>query len=61
MGAQTTSVVVTEGYAVHVDGVQHTGGAEVHVDHDTAQRWIRHGWVSLVPAKTSRSRARKEQ
>ncbi|WP_432492140.1 hypothetical protein [Kineococcus gypseus] len=52
---------MTEGYAVHVDGVQHTGGAEVHVDHDTAQRWIRHGWVSLVPAKTSRSRARKEQ
>lgn len=39
------TVQVVDGWAVH-DGTRHrTGGEQVDVDPDTAERWVAAGWV----------------
>jgi hypothetical protein len=43
--SSTTSVVVSAGWAVYLDGQQHHDGAELDVDPDTAAQWLAAGWA----------------
>lgn len=43
------AVIVADGYAVSVGGVQHPGGSRVELDRATADRYLSRGWVQ--PAK----------
>jgi len=48
--AGVVKVKVSEGWAVAVDGKQHSGGTEVEVPADLAEEWTAAGWVQPVKA-----------
>lgn len=52
----STTVKVTAGYLVVVDGEQRSGGEVVEVDDDLAATWLRRGWVEPAPRPAARRR-----
>lgn len=53
----TTTVTVTDGWAVFHNGQQHNGGTVLDVDAATAAHWTANGWATVGPPPT-KGRAR---
>jgi hypothetical protein len=45
---EPVALVVADGWSVFVDGQQRSAGDTVRVDPDTAEHWLRRGWVEPV-------------